>query len=240
MSDKYIVTVEEEPGCLSVFLGIIVIIAIIIAACTGGSSDNNNSSGYTYDDEEPYAGYSEDYEDDYYGSDSGNTDTGSVDTGSSSSSSYVESKTYSLEELCFYSGESFLCLNYCSSAEDIFGKTHYDVIYNRFGYMYDDPDDYSYFTNKYYLGGEYSSLSFNTFTQSGCTDKYSSIYIYVSYGGPNDETLVYSDDFYGGLPPKPVSLDLSGVTYLYITITPDNCGFGYNDCHLCAGDFELK
>lgn len=243
MSDKYIVTVEEEPGCLSAFLGIIVIIAIIIAACTGGSSDNNNSSGYTYDDEESYAGYSEDYEDDYYGSDSSNTYTGSVDTGSSSSNSYVESKTYSLEELCFYSGNHMYSGSF-DSKEDIFGKIHYDVI----GVFYSFDQSYTYEEYrkdniiKYYLAGDYSSLTFTTFTTSGCTESYATIYVSVSYDGTDDDILVYSDDFYGGVPAKTVTLDLTGVTYLYIIISPFDCTkeWGHGDCDLWAGDFELK
>ncbi len=233
-------------------LGILLIFAIVIPMIFTGCGKFNleefiGSDNHLYENDSRED--RESHNDEHMEEDSSESSESSTDNSShkgyssdapTNNNTPTKPKVDSIEELCFYSGDYFH-LSHCSSKEDVFGATHYNVIYNSFSENYNDPDYYEYFTKKYYLAGEYSYLTFNTFTQSGFTDEHASIFVYVSYGGPDEETLVYSDDFYGGLPPKAVSIDLTGVTYLYITITPYNCNsWGHSDCRLCAGDFVLK
>lgn len=231
---RIIVTFHEAGSGVGALVVIIFIIALFGSCSDSKSSDTAKNTSY---DSEDYA-YEETYDsecDEDYDYD-GEYACCDYEYGDD----YYEEEPCDLADLCFYSGR----LTEENELDDCFGTTHYDVVYNGWSYLYSnynsDPESIS---NRYYLGGEYSSLSFNAFSTSGDIDICGTISVFVSYSDTvADEALLYSIDMYGGQIPENVYLDLTGVTFLRISVTTFDCQdlWHYNECHVGIGDFELN
>ena len=239
---RYNIWVTEGSDFGAGVVGVLIMLALL-----GSCGDNHSSSKYedSYTEEIAYteecsedSGYVElDYDEEF----SESLDSDYMEEECLEGEYAAESaEEASFHDLCFYNGEAFYCLCHDTCIEDCFGGEH-DALYNDFSMNCNDMTEDGVFTRRYFLDGKYSKLTFNSGTTCGDPKEYGDITIKLSYNDDcTDEETVWERRIYGATLVEADSIDLSGVTFISITIPPFQCERDdYGQCYALIGDFVL-